>query len=171
VRLLLAFPLTLALVLAVPAARAGEPEAATRSVFAGAFAFVAGFTAGGVLVATGRGSDVQNNAGWLTIEGAFVAAPLVAHAFAGEWARAAIFAAPPAAAMAGTAGLFAMNAGAIEHGSLEEQRVLWSLFGVGLFSGTVGVIDCAFADKRARSVAIAPMFAPGQIGLRLGGTL
>lgn len=169
-RTLGALPLILAWVLAAPVARADEPEAA-RAVFAGAFAFVAGFTAGGVLVATSRGSNVQNNVGWLTIEGAFVGAPLVAHAFAGEWARAAAFAAPPAAAMAGTAGLFAMNAGAIEHGLLEEQRVLWALFGVGLFSGAAGVIDCAFADKRARSVAIGPMVGPGQIGLRLGGIL
>lgn len=156
--------------LTAPAAHADKPDPA-RAIFAGAFMFVAGFTAGGVIVATSKDSNVQNNVGWLTIEGAFTAAPLVAHAFAEEWTRAIVFSAPPAAALAGTAGLFAMSPGTIEHGSLEEQRVLWTLFAVGLLSGAVGVIDSAFADKRVKSIAIAPVFGSGQAGLRIGVTL
>jgi hypothetical protein len=167
VRFLSALPLTLGVVLTAPTASAETPDPA-RAVFAGAFLFVAGFTAGGLIVATSNGSNVQNNVGWLTIEGAFAAAPLVAHGFAEEWTRAIVFAAPPAAALGGTAGLFAMSPGTIEHGSLEEQRVLWALFGVGLLSSGVGVIDSAFADKRAKSIAIAPLFGPGQVGLRIG---
>ena len=169
-RLPRALPLTLAIVLAAPAARADKPEPA-RALFAGAFMFVAGFTAGGVLLATSKDSNVQNNAGWLTIEGAFASAPFVAHAFAGEWSRAMVFAAPPAAALAGTAGLFAMSPGTVDHGSLEEQRVLWALFGVALFAGAVGVIDSAFADKSARTIAVAPVFGSGQAGVRIGVTL
>jgi hypothetical protein len=170
VRSLCAATLTLALVFNAPTSWANEPEPA-RALFAGAFVFVTGFTVGGVLLATSNKSDVQNNIGWLTIEGAFASGPLVAHAFTGEWARALAFTAPPAAALAGTAALFAMSPAAIDHGALEEQRVLWALFGIGLFSSAVGVVDSAFADRRARAIAVAPVFGAGQVGVRIGVTL
>jgi hypothetical protein len=170
VRPLCSLALTLALVLTAPASRADEPEPG-RALLTGALVFVAGFTAGGLLLATSKNDDVQDNVGWLTIEAAFAAAPIAAHATAGEWARALVFAAPPAAALAGTATLFAIDPAAIEHGALDEQRVLWAIFGIGLFSSAIGVVDSTFAGKRARAIAVAPVFGSGHLGRRIGVTL
>jgi hypothetical protein len=157
-------------VLVAPSARADKPEPAL-AFFAGASIFLAGFALGGTLLATSQSNDSQDNAGWLTIEGAFAAAPLVSHALSGEWARGVVFSGLPAATLAGTATLFASDGAAIVHGALVEQRVLWALFGVGLFSGAAGVVDSTFAGKRAAAIAVAPVLGSRQAGLQLVGTL
>ncbi len=162
----------LALGLTAPPSWADKPEPEpARAFLTGALVFVAGFTVGGVLLATSKDDNVQNNAGWLAIQGAFVAAPFAAHAVSGEWTRALVFSASPAATWGGTAALFAVDPEAVEHGPLDQQRVLWALFGVGLFSSAVGVIDATFVDKRARAIAVAPVLGSGQVGVRIGVTL
>lgn|ERR1700690_853845 len=170
VRPLCALTLTLALALTASPSFADKPEPA-RALLAGALVFVAGFTAGGVLLATSKDDNVQNNAGWLAIESAFAVAPFAAHAVSGEWTRALLFSAPAVATLAGTATLFAIDPATVDHGALDEQRVLWALFGIGLFSSAVGVIDSTFAEKRARTIAVAPILGSGQVGVRIGVTL
>ena len=165
-----ALALTFAALLDASSARAQRPDPAL-AFFAGASVFLAGFAVGGALLATSQSSDRQNNAGWLTIESGFGAAPLIAHGLAGEWVRGAVFAAVPAASAAGTATLFAMDPGAISQGALPEQRVMWSFFGIGLLSSAAGVIDCAFAGTRTSAVAIAPVFGTGQVGVNVRGSL
>jgi hypothetical protein len=168
VRPLCTLALLSGLLLAASPARADKPALA---FLAGASVLLAGFAVGGVLTATGNANDAQNNAGWLTMEAGFTLAPFASHAVTEEWTRALLFTAPPAATLAGTATIFAMNPSTIEHGELAEQRVMWSLFGVGLFSCVLGVVDSTFADKRRRAVAIRPVFGSGQVGLRVGGAL
>jgi hypothetical protein len=168
VRLLCTLALMTASALATSPARADKPGLA---FLAGASVFLAGFAAGSVLTATGNTNDAQNNAGWLTIEAGFALAPIASHAVAEEWTRGLVFTAPPAAALAGTATLFALHPATIEHGELAEQRVMWSLFGLGVFSSILGVVDSTFADRRARAVTVAPLLGSGQVGLRVGGTL
>jgi hypothetical protein len=178
------FALVVAIVSVAPTARADSPKAAV-AFLTGASVFLVGFAVGGVLVATSNANDVQDNAGWLTMEGGFAVAPLAAHAVAGEWLRGLVSAALPMAAFAGTAILFAIHPATIEQGELSDQRVMWSFFGVGLFSGIAGVVDSAFADTRARSramavpttaqwgrsVSIAPVVGSGRLGLQIGGRL
>jgi hypothetical protein len=154
--------------LATSPARADKPALA---FLAGASVFLAGFAAGGVLTTTGNANDAQNNAGWLTMEAGFALAPIASHAVTGEWTRALAFAAPPAASLAGTATLFAMHPATIVHGELAEQRVMWSLFGLGVLSSILGVVDATFADRRARAITVAPVLGSGQVGFGVGGTL
>ena len=158
---------------------------------------VAGFVVGGVLVSRAQGDHFRDDAGWLTIESSFVLAPVAAHGVAGEWGRGALFAVVPACALAVTAALFEMRPGTVESGTLPEQRWMWSMFGVGLFSSAVGVVDSLFAPSRAQdgtspssagrrhvsgfagawskseglNLVLKPSIGWGRAGLELGGTL
>lgn len=172
VRLIQAGGLLAAILLATSPASAAEPDGGLAFI-AGTAAFVASFTVGGLLVATSNDGAAQGNAGFLTMESGFVLAPIVSHAFVDEWARGLIFAAPPAAAVAGTATLFELEPGTIVHGSLPQQRVLWSFFVAGLLSGAAGVVDSTLAAgrRRGRTVAITPTLGRGEIGVQVGGTL
>ena len=80
------------------------------------------------------------------MESGFVLAPWTAHAALGQWTRGLAFAALPAATVGGAAGLFDYAPGTVLHGSLVQQRILWGLFGAGLVSSVVGVLD---VDVRA----------------------
>ncbi len=158
-----------ALLLSAPSSRAEKPDPGA-GVVAGAVTFVTGFTVGGLVLAAADGSNAQSRAGWLVVESGFVAAPLAAHAVEGEWTRGLAFAAPPLVAVGGTAALFQYDPGTILHGSLPEQRWMWSMFCVGLLSGVAGVVDVAFARQRG-AVTVTPTVGSGRVGLQLGGTL
>lgn len=154
-------------------ARADTSRSAGSFVL-GASAILAGFLVGGTLIGTSDSGAAQENAGWLIIEAGFTVAPLASHADAGPWWRGVAFAAPPAIAVGGTAALFAGTPGAIEHGSIEQQRFIWSLFVAGLISGVAGVIDGALADPPAtpaRHLAVGPMFGRDRVGLTIGAAL
>jgi len=158
-----------ALVLATRSARA-EPDPGVGLV-AGTAVLLLGFTVGSTVVATADGSDTATNTGWLMMESSFVLAPWTAHAALGQWTRGLAFAALPAATTGGTIGLLDEAPGTVLHGTLLQQRVLWGLFGAGLASSVVGMLDVAFASPRAGSVAVAPMVGAGQVGLQVGGGL
>jgi hypothetical protein len=159
-----------ALVLTASTAHADPPDRGAALV-AGAAVFVAGFAVGGMLIATGNANEAQANAGWLAMESTFAVAPIVAHGAAGDWTRGLVWAAAPAAAAGGTAGLFAYDKGTIFHGSLPEQRWLWGLFGGGLAVGTAGLVDVVLEGKRGSAVALVPSVAPGRFGLAVQGAL
>jgi hypothetical protein len=161
--------LSAALTLAATPAQA-EPDPAVGLV-AGTAILLLGFTVGGTVVATAEGGAASTNAGWLVMESGFVLAPFTAHAALGQWTRGLAFAALPAATEGGTLGLFEYAPGTILHGSLVQQRILWGLFGAGLVSSVIGVLDVTFASPRARSIAVAPLVGERQVGLQLGGTL
>lgn len=158
-----------ALVLVAPPAVA-EPDPAV-GVVAGSAVLLLGFTVGSTVVATADGLNGPTNVGWLVMESGFVLAPWTAHAALGQWTRGLGFAALPAATVGGTAGLFDYSAGTVLHGTLVQQRILWGLFGAGLVSSVIGVLDVAFATPRSGSIAVAPMVGPGQAGLEVGGCL
>jgi hypothetical protein len=157
------------LVLAASPARA-EPDPAV-GVVAGTAVLLVGFTIGGTVVASANGLNGPTNAGWLVMESGFVLAPWTAHAALGQWTRGLAFAALPAATVGGTAGLFDYSPGTVLHGTLVQQRILWGLFGAGLVSSVVGVLDVAFGIPRSGSIAMAPTVGPGQVGLEVGGCL
>jgi hypothetical protein len=167
--------MTAPLMLLAPVAHAETSEPSLAFV-AGASVFLAGFAVGAVIVATSASDSSQTNAGWLTMQSAFALAPFTSHALSGEWTRAGLFTAIPAACLAGSATLIAAHPTTIVGGELEDQRVIWSLFGVGLLSSLVGVVDSALADKRSResarrSVAFTPIVGARHVGLGLGGVL
>jgi predicted permease len=167
---------SLAVVLALPVllfagfARADEPDT-SLAVLAGGATSLAGFIVGGAVLATGHRQTATNNAGWLSIEGGFVLAPLVAHGAVGEWGRGAAFSAVPAAALAGTAVLFDAVPGVVDEGTLPQQRLMWSLFVTGLLASAVGVVDPALAGRRMHRVAVVPSVSRNEVGIQIGGVL
>jgi hypothetical protein len=169
VRLLSALGIGASLLFATLPSRADEPDRA-GALLAGGAALVVGFAAGALVVATGGGDHTRDNIGWITMQSGFAAAPFVAHAAVGEWARGLAFTAAPAAMLGGTEALFQYDPGTISHGSLPEQRVLWSLFGLTVFTGAIGVIDVTFPRRHA-PVSIRPTLAAGRVGLEIGGAL
>jgi hypothetical protein len=132
---------------------------------------VTGFVVGGTLLARGRGVPMTDNAGWLTMQSSFVLAPFVAHGVNREWSRGALFAILPLAALAVTTALFQVDPKTVESGTLEQQRWMWAMFGAGLLTSTVGVVDALFAPARAAAIVIRPAVAQGQVGVQIGGTL
>jgi hypothetical protein len=152
---------------ASPPARAGEPDPALAVVVGGA-SLLAGFVVGGTLITTSDDA-ASKAAGWFAIQGGFVLAPLGAHAAVGEWGRGALFASVPTATTLATIPVFLEQPAAVEHGSLEEQRVMWGLFVGGLGVAVAGVVDAALAPGRA--VHVAPMLGSGTTGLVVGGAL
>ena len=132
---------------------------------------VAGFVVGGTLLARGHGDHLRDNAGWLTIESGFVLSPIAAHAVSGEWGRGGLFAVVPLATLGVTVALFQQEPDTVESGTLPQQRWMWAMFGAGLFSSAVGVVDALWAPARAQKIAVRPTVAPGQVGLQIGGTL
>jgi len=158
-----------------PLLGASEGKAADRdpavSLAVAAGVDAVGFVVGSALLSTSHGDNVQNDAGWLTIESGFVLAPLAAHGARGQWGRGVVFAAVPASSLAGSATLFAVEPGAIEHGTLPQQRWLWALFGVGLFSSAWGAVDAILTGDKKRTIALQPTVGWGQAGVRIGGTL
>jgi hypothetical protein len=155
-----------------------EPRDGTAAFLAGATSAFAGFALGSTLVAVAGDDPTRTNVGWLVMEGGFVVAPLAAHAMVGEWARGALFAALPAAAMAASlAPLLEQPRGAVDHGSIEEQRVMWSFFGVSMLASAAGVVDAAlprglFPRRSAlRGLRLMPAVGASQAGLMLGGAL
>lgn len=168
-------PLSLAAALAllvVPCTARAETDSGIALLTAGGIDAL-GFIVGGTLLGVGGGRSDLNNAGWLTMEAGFTLSPLAAHGLVGEWARGAVFAAPPAVAIAGTAALFEAKADEVEHGSLPSQRWLWGFFSGALIASTVGAVDVLFAGSRehARGIAVRPTIGPGQIGLHVEGAL
>jgi hypothetical protein len=157
------------LVLAAAPARA-EPDPAVGFV-AGTAVLLLGFTVGGTVTATANGSNSSTNAGWLIMESGFVLAPSTAHAVLGQWGRGLAFSALPAAAVGGTVGLLDYSPGTVLSGTLVQQRFLWGLFGVGLVSSVIGMIDVTFAGPRVPAIAVAPIVGAGAMGLQVGGTL
>jgi hypothetical protein len=152
-------------------ARAEEPPDRGAAIITGAATFVLAFAAGGIIVVTANGGNLQSNVGWITIESGFALAPLASHAVLGEWTRGLAFTATPAAMLGGSVALFDYDNGTILHGSLTEQRIMWGLFTAGLFSGVVGVVDSGLARATDGRVMVAPLMAAGGTGLAVGGTL
>jgi len=140
-------------------ARAESPDPAL-AFLAGAAPILAGFVVGGAMIGTSHDRAAEDTAGWLTIEGGFVLAPLLSHAVGGEWSRAAVFAATPAASFAGSVALFEYAPNVASGGTLEQQRVLWSLFGLGFLSAAVGVVDAVLTIDRFHSLRFAPALSP-----------
>ena len=149
-------------------ARAEQPDPGV-AVLVGAATIVAGFAAGGTMLAAHGDDPRVNGTAWLGVETGFTLAPLLAHGVVGEWGRGAAFAALPAATTLGTIPIFVNDPSAEEHGYLWEQDLLWGFFVTGLAAATVGVIDAAYASSRW--VRVAPMVAPGHAGLVVGGVL
>jgi hypothetical protein len=100
------------------------------------------------------------------MQSGFALAPLTAHAVVGEWDRGAVFAVIPAAATVSSVPIFAASPAAVERGTIETQRAMWSLFVAGLVSAAAGVVDVAFAPGRVR---VAPVVGPGTASIVAGG--
>ena len=136
----------------------------------GAAVLVLGMGTGAALIGSDAGRP-PDNAGWMVMQSSFAAAPLIAHGVVSEWGRGLLFASPPLATTAGTATVFALDSKAVRHSKLPQQRILWSLFFVGLFSSAYGVVDATFAAERARPVAVTPVVGAHDVGIEIAGTL
>jgi hypothetical protein len=170
---LLALSSSSAPALAQPSPVSEEPPDRTLAFVTGAATAFAGFTLGGTIMAVAGDDPAKTNAGWLIIEGGLTLAPLSAHVVNGEWGRGAIFAAIPGAATLGSLPSMLENPrGSVDHGSIEEQRVMWSFFGVALFASAVGVVDAALPRKHPRqALRVLPALGATQAGIVIGGAL
>jgi hypothetical protein len=165
----LAFPAVVtATFLVAPSARAEGPDPALAFALGAATVF-AGFVVGGTLIAANQGDAAKTRAGWFAMESGFTVAPLAAHGLVGEWARGAAFAAVPTATTLATIPVFYVNDGAVEGGTLPQQRVMWGLFVGGLAASMAGVIDTVFSPGRA--LHVTPVMGAGNAGIVLGGAL
>lgn len=145
------------------------PDSAAAFV-AGTSVFVVGLGVGASMIGgeNGRTSDI---AGWMVMQSSFAAAPFVAHGVTSEWGRGLLFSSVPLATTAGTGTVFGLDPNGVRHSALPQQRVLWSLFVVGLFSSAYGVVDSLFADERAERVVVAPVLGRGVAGISVEGSL
>ena len=152
-----------------PAPAVSEPDT-TAAFVAGTSVLVAGLGLGASLIGSngGRPMDIT---GWMVMQSGFAAAPIVAHGITEEWGRGLLFGSVPLATTAGTATVLAIDPNAVRHSALPEQRVLWSLFVVGLFSSAYGVVDALSADERARRLVVTPVVGRGTAGIDVEGTL
>jgi hypothetical protein len=171
---LLALPLPFLFLFAAATAGADPPDPdPSAALLAGTATSVVGIIAGSSIMAAGDRREFAENAGWLTMCGAFTLTPVVAHAVEGEWVRGLVFASAPAVAMGGTGALFAVVPNAVDHGAIDEQRVMWALFGLSVFGAAAGIVDATLAPRRAREreVVVAPIAGAGQLGLQIAGRL
>ena len=166
----LAFPavVSAALLFVAPSARAEGPDPAIAFAVGAATVFV-GFAVGGTFIAANQGDAAKTRAGWFAMESGFTVAPLASHALVGEWARGAAFAAVPPATTLATIPVFYVNDGAVERGTLPQQRGMWGLFVGGLAASMAGVIDTVFSPGRA--LHLTPVVGAGNAGIVVGGAL
>jgi hypothetical protein len=159
-----------------------RPPDTAAAFIAGASVIVVGLGVGASLIGGNNGSGGKcvsggectkslDNAGWMVMQSSFAAAPMVAHGITGEWGRGVLFGSVPLATTAGSAAVLAIDPNAVRHSPLSEQRVLWSLFVVGLFSSAYGVVDSLSADERARRLVVTPAIGRGLAGINVEGTL
>jgi hypothetical protein len=153
----------------VPVRADGEPDPSS-ALLSGAAVEVAGLIVGGAVVSSAHGHAAIDNAGWLSMQSAFVLAPIVAHGVSGEWARGSVLALAPAVAAGGAAVLFAKVPQTVESGTLPEQRWMWAFFTGGLLTSAFGVLDVCWAAPH-RSVTVSPTLGLGGAGLRIEGFL
>ena len=155
-----------AVVLGCPLVAHAEPEPAF-AIFAGAITETVGFVAGTALLGAGQNQKELGRAGWMVIHSAFTLAPITAHGAVGEWKRGLLFSAMPAAALAGTTTMFVVEPNAVDYSNLWEQRALWLLFGAGLTTSVIGVLDAMLVNTRG--LKAAPAVTARSAGLMVGG--
>ena len=168
-------PLVAGRALAQPAADVATHADEARmlvSVSAGAALALTSLAVGGAVLATHE-SNAERKVGAYTMLSGVALAPIVSHAFAGEWDRAALFGVVPVAAAAG-AMIMIESAPVLEgHGVLGQRRVLTLCTCAALLSALVGLYDSMHAAQRARAdaLAIAPWFERDGVGAWVGGAL
>lgn len=127
---------------------------------------------GGVVLATEQ-TNAARKAGAFTIVSGLALAPIVSHAIAGEWGRAALFGVLPVAGA--TAAIVVIESAPVlqGHGVLSQRRFLTACYTITLLSAAIGLYDSLNAAERARErqIAIAPWFERGGVGAWVGGAL
>jgi hypothetical protein len=159
-----------------PARAMAQDDAAqppvVASVAAAALIAMGSLTTGGLVLATHQDSG-SRKAGVYTFLGGMTLAPIVSHAIAGEWARAAVFGGVPLALTLGATWLIESSPDLMIEGSLGKRRALTVLSSLALLSAGIGLYDSMNAGQRARSrgLAVAPMLGRAEFGLAVGGLL
>lgn len=171
--------------LASATARADDlpPDAqATSSLLVGAGIATLSFGTGMTMTGTSSDGFVQN-AGIVVAQSGLVLAPIAAHGVAGEWTRGLFFALPPLATEIGMLLLIdRWGEQLVTLAPLGTQYLYSALFTGSVLFSAIGIVDAAFAGRRAlRSAAspppaparawVAPMFDRNGGGIRVGGVL
>ena len=128
---------------------------------------------GGGLLTTDSQSSKQ--AGIYLMMSGLSLAPLVSHAVAKEWRRAAIFAAPPLACTLSMVTLLQLRPQTLDEPYKYPTRFVFAiLLAGGVLSSVGGVVDSLWSAERARKrsrLVIAPVVTPQFAGLSIGGSL
>jgi hypothetical protein len=162
-----------ALGLWAPRAQAEAEPPVAWSVGAGCALAFGALAVGGGLAASSD-ADRTRRTGIEILAGGLVLAPVVSHALAGEWKRAALFGGV-SAAMAGVA--IAVMEGSedmLNFGTAANRLPFGAALAVELLVSTAGVVDSLAAGERARTrgqVALLPLLGANTLGLSVAGAL
>jgi hypothetical protein len=158
-------------------AQSDSNEGETRALIAtgaGAALAITGLAVGGTVLAMHEG-EADRKVGAYTLLTGFALAPIVSHAIAGEWDRAALFGAVPVAAAIGATLMIESGPVLLGRGQLGQRRVLALCYGIELLSSAIGLFDSLNAGQRARdrtrSLAVAPWIERDRLGIAFGGSL
>jgi len=156
-----------------------DPQA-TTSLLVGAGIATVSFGTGMTMTGTSGDGFVQN-AGIVIAESGLVLAPIAAHGVAGEWKRGLFFALAPLATEIGM--LFLIDQWGeklVTLAPLGTQYLYSALFTGSVLFSAIGIVDAAFAGRRAATAApppaparawVAPMFDRFGGGIKVGGLL
>lgn len=156
-----------------------DPQA-TTSLLVGAGIATVSFGTGLTMTGTSGDGFVQNT-GVVIAQSGLVLAPFAAHGVAGEWKRGLFFALPPLATEIGM--LFLMNQwgeSLVTLAPLGTQYLYSTLFTGSVLFSAIGIVDAAFAGRRALTNGpppaparawVAPMFDRNGGGIKVGGLL
>jgi hypothetical protein len=155
--------------LADPLAPADAPRRPSRGATALATGLAiagASLAYGGTLLTSGSSLNVKHD-GLMVMDTGLTLAPLLAHGVAGEWARGALFAIPPALGGVGMAALLASVPEAPIKGRKHSQRIYPVLITLSFVGSAAGILDAALVDRRLPSVSLAA--GDGYVGAELAG--
>jgi hypothetical protein len=185
------FALALAITSLTATARPQDPASEARTtaaeppveiaIVAGAVTGLVPMILGGIhTAAQSPTADGPRNVGLAVAGVGPVLAPVVAHVVLGEYRRAALFGALPAAAEIGTCIYLAAIPDSVFEGTKETRLGFALLYTADLLGGVIGLVDAMMVRERARltrrrgpdllgRITVSPRAGAGHRGLVIGG--
>jgi len=165
----------LALLLAASHAAAqadADPTPVAASVGAGVVLAMGSLAAGSFMLANHEGTKGRKLGAYTILTG-FTLTPVLSHAVAGEFWRAAFFGGVGLVVELSAAWLIESTPDLMIEGSLGKRRALGLFYGLSLLNAGLGLFDSLGGGERARpaSFGVAPRFGKGELGIGIGGLL
>jgi len=166
-------PLVLLLYASHAAAQADtEAPKVAAAVGSGVVLAMGSLAAGSLMLANHEGSKGRKLGAYTILTG-FTLTPVLSHAVAGEYWRAAFFGGVGLVVELSTVWLIESTPDLMIEGSLGKRRVLGLFYGLSLLNAGLGLFDSLGAGERAKpaTFGVAPRFGRGELGIDIGGLL